>query len=306
LRRGRFAFAVLDLNQLISGERELVAAFVPASCRVETALTPSLPAVEGNRGQLRQLLLNLVQNGADALDGAAGTVQLATDMVTVTADDERYWRYTERPLKAGDYLRLRVVDSGAGMTAETVAQLCTPFFTTKQDGEGLGLAAVRNIVRDHRGGLAAESAPGEGTTVAVLLPPADRDAPAPTSEADPRAARGETVLLIDDEPEVRLALEAMLQVEGFDVVTAASGDAGLAQFAEAAGAIGLVLLDLSMPEMDGEEVLRRLRARDATVPVVVMSGHAAEKVMARFQAFAAVRFLQKPFTLASLQQALRG
>ena len=186
-------------------------------------------------------------------------------------------------------------DDGAGMDAQTVDRIFEPFFTTKFTGRGLGLAAVLGVVRGHRGALSVESVPGQGTTFRILLVPSARPAlPDPPKAAAPPGA-GLTVLLIDDEETVRDMVGEVLEHEGVSVLRAEDGARGLAVFRERHERIDVVLLDLSMPGLSGEETYRRLREIDPGVRVILSSGYDRDEARGRFGGGAPAGFIQKPY-----------
>jgi CheY-like chemotaxis protein len=210
-------------------------------------------------------------------------------------------------LPPGCYVQITVADNGTGMDGATLARVFEPFFTTKFAGRGLGLAATLGIVRGHGGGLMVESKPGEGTRFTLALKPSDHDAVGEEARRGPAtvAATGH-VLVVDDEPSVRAATQLMVEALGFKVTAAADGPSALESVGAGAGPFDLALLDLTMPRMDGFELLRRLRATQPDLPVVVMSGYVESDIRERFTADdqGSIRFLQKPFSMEALEAAL--
>jgi CheY-like chemotaxis protein len=207
---------------------------------------------------------------------------------------------------AGAYVLVEVQDDGAGMAAETRARIFDPFFSTKFTGRGLGLAAVIGIVRAHRGAIGVESAPGRGATFRVALPagdlPAPGRAPAPAAAArlEPPPVERPVVLVIDDEKHVRSVARIALEDAGFRVLTAADGAEGVATFASHAGEVRAILLDLLMPDMDGDEAFAALRQVRADVPIVLSSGLGEESAVSRFLDKGLAGFLKKPYHLDEL------
>jgi CheY-like chemotaxis protein len=234
-----------------------------------------------------------------------------TVSVGATLCDEEFLQKTELhdDLPPGPYVHLEVADTGSGMDAETQARIFEPFFTTKFTGRGLGLAAVLGIIRAYKGALKVYSEPGKGTTFRVLFPALTDGKDATRSPDSSRLAawRGKgTILLVEDE-ESLIALGArMLEHLGFTVLTASDGLQAVDLYRERGKEIDLVLMDLTMPHMDGAEAFGELRRLNQDVRVVLASGYSQEDVTSRFQGKGLSGVLQKPYTLAKLQESLSG
>jgi CheY-like chemotaxis protein len=253
---------------------------------------------------MNQIVMNLVINAAEAIGEHTGTIRVRTSLETLDARaiQQRLPTYEPSP---GQYVCLEVSDTGVGMDAETMTRIFDPFFTTKFMGRGLGLAALQGIVRGHRGAVEVRSAPNAGTTFRIFLPAAEQrtaDATRPPSAA---RADGATVLVIDDAPDVRAVAKGMLEEEGCVVHLASTGLEGVERFARLARGVDVVLLDVAMPIMSGEETLTALRRIRADVPVVVMSGYGDLETMQRFEGARVTGFLQKPFTPEQLAAKVR-
>ncbi|MCF7838791.1 MAG: CHASE domain-containing protein [Candidatus Marinimicrobia bacterium] len=261
--KGRFVIEPLNLNALLNDARELLHTCLPKQAVLDLRLADSLPHVEGDRTQIRQVVLSLVTNAGEALDNRAGVVTLATERVEVLAERAGV---KDRP-PPGRYVALEVVDTGGGMTAEVQARIFEPFFTTKFMGRGLGLPAVQGIVRAHGGWIEVKSAVGVGTQVRVLWPAMageptpERPVEAPLPAAGPPAADQALILVVDDEAPVRLLSQRMLERLGYRVLTVASGR-------EAREA-----LDWAMPHMSGEETYHEIPRRKPGLPVLLASGY---------------------------------
>jgi CheY-like chemotaxis protein len=261
---------------------------------------PEPQLVEADLTQMRQVVLNLVTNAAEAIDGRVGQVTIRTQ--TRAVDAQYLQRTRAQPLVApGTYVVIEVEDSGCGMDERVRTKLFDPFFTTKFAGRGLGLAAVLGIVSGHRGSIAVTTTIGVGSSFAVLLPAASGEPPRPrTTPPAPKAERRATILVIDDERAVRSMTAVSLESTGHTVLTAGGGREGVALFAANRERIELVLLDLTMPEMNGEQTLRALQEIDPKVPVLVMTGYAEDDVHERFQPDELAGFLAKPFAREEL------
>jgi two-component system cell cycle sensor histidine kinase/response regulator CckA len=246
---------------------------IGAHIQVETRLTDSEVRVRADRGQLEQVLVNLVVNARDAMpDG--GTLTLATAVLELAAGDPRVDSWEVRP---GAFVRLTVEDTGCGMEAETAARAFEPFFTTKEQGRGtgLGLASVYGIVEQCGGTIDVRSAPGAGTRCDVMLPMAAEPPSLARGDSGPQeaAAPGGTILVVEDEPAVRKLAVRILERDGYTVLAAENGVRALDELHARAGLPDLVLTDLVMPEMGGRELARRLRDRHPGLPVLFMSGY---------------------------------
>jgi CheY-like chemotaxis protein len=285
---------------------DLLRASVSERCRIELELAPHAPA-EGDATQLQQVLLNLVTNAAEALAERRGRVIVRTGCTEVGAHATG-----AEGAGPGRYVFLEVEDDGPGMDAATRLRIFEPFFTTKFSGRGLGLAAVQGIARAHRGAVEIESEPGRGTRLRVLMPLAAR-APQTTRDeatpADSAARRRGTVLVVDDQESVVEVAQHILQSAGHRVLTAVGGSAGIARFAEHAHEIDAVLLDLTMPDADGEQVLEALQRVRPEVPVIIATGYGAGFTAQRVRARVA-GFVHKPYAfeemLAQIERALAG
>jgi PAS domain S-box-containing protein len=293
--RGHFVVRPTSVNELVRENLPLLEVALPKSVRLETRLEENLPAVDADEGQIQQVLMNLVINGAEAIGERGGTVTVATGTQAVTASDERLWRASGQPLVPGRYVLLEVCDDGPGMAAETVDRIFEPFFTTKFTGRGLGLAAVLGVVRGHQGALSVESSPGRGTVFRILFAPSAQAPGLEGAAAATPVKRGLTLLLIDDEEVVRDMVGEVLEQEGVSVLRAEDGARGVALFRDQRARIDLVLLDLSMPGLSGEETYRRLREIDPGVSVILSSGYDHDEARGRFGERTPAGFIQKPY-----------
>jgi CheY-like chemotaxis protein len=206
-------------------------------------------------------------------------------------------------LPPGTYAGLEVTDNGSGMAPETIARIFEPFFTTKFSGRGLGLSAVLGIVQSHRGALFVESQPARGSTFRLLMPattgPTVSSAP-PFSAPDERVRLHGTALVVDDEEAVRSIAATVLEIHGATIFPAASGEAALELLRANQEKISLVLLDMTMPGLSGEDTLRRMRLLGARQPVILMSGYSESEAMQRSANLGVAGFMQKPFEVDTL------
>lgn len=303
LARGR-----IELNGLVATSLQLLRASLPCGAALRVQLEPGLPEVVGDETQLRQILLNLVVNAGEALGERGSEVTISTRRSRVTRGMlEGLALDVELP--DAEVVVVAVRDDGAGMTPEVVARIFEPFFTTKATGRGLGLAATLGLLRSHGAAIRITSAPGEGSLFEAVFPTAGDVAPASAPSRQPRPSttnfRGHgTVLLVDDDDAVRMALERQLTGMGYAVVEACGGVEGVEQFRRHAAEVRVVLLDVTMPDMNGDRMLREIRSVRPDVPALVMSGYSARDVRELFAGCPVVGFLQKPFALEELQGLL--
>jgi CheY-like chemotaxis protein len=248
--------------------------------------------------------MNLITNASDAIGSAAGTIIVQTGRMTVTREYVTgAWIGADLP--EGEYVFAEVSDTGCGMDAATMARIFDPFFTTKFTGRGLGLAAVLGIVRGHKGGIKITSEPGRGTTFRVLLPSTTTPV-APTvlpSKPAPVRVSGARVLVVDDEAGVRTIARESLKRAGFDVVTVNDGTEAI-DVLTVDKRFDVVLLDMTMPRMNGAECFRLISEMQPDLPVVLTSGYSAQDAVGRFGADGIAGFIQKPFMPAALVKTM--
>jgi PAS domain S-box-containing protein len=303
--QGRFQVLPHDLSTTIENTLEQMQPTLKGVI-LDLSLARSLPAVEGDATQVRQMIANLVTNAAEAIGDAPGTIRIRTGAMFA----EHAYLATSHlspDLPSSTYVFLEVSDTGQGIGPDAQARLFDPFFTTKFTGRGLGLSAVLGIVRSHRGAIWVESKPGQGATFRVLLPAVDvRPGVAPprpvAPEPTPRSAA--VVLVVDDEPAVRKVTTRMLEACGLSVRVACDGHEGLQMYLEHRQEIALVLLDLTMPGLNGEEVFLEIRKVDPLIPIVLMTGFTEHDASARFRGRNLNGLLQKPFRIDMIRQLL--
>ncbi len=305
--RGRFEVLPLCMSDLVGDLSDLLEVAVPRKGLVHYELAPGLPLIEADAAQIRQVVVNLVTNASEAIGPEGGTITVSTRVVQLDSPQESAIVGTVAP---GRYTCLQVSDTGCGMDAQTLKNMFDPFFTTKFTGRGLGLAAVLGIVRGHSGSIDVRTEPGRGTTFRALFPCAEgaRLKP-PRAAPPPEVARGSgTVLVIDDEPIVRSMAEQVLTAGGYRVLTAADGHEGIRQFTAHDGEVTLILLDMTMPGMGGEEVFGILKSLRDDVRVLLSSGYDEQEVTQKFEGPGPAGFIQKPYRpsdlLAKVQDVL--
>ena len=305
--RGRFVITTIDLGDLIKEMSALLRTSIPQSVEVELDLAPDLPPIEGDAGQIQQVIMNLIINAAEAIgESKPGKVVVRTSSRELSARDAAAIVERENA-GAALYVQLEVIDTGQGMDDATKARIFDPFFTTKFLGRGLGLAAVQGIVKGHGGIISVYSTPGQGTAFVVILPGKGRGARDQKWEAEPRRRSippGSVALVIDDEKTIRTLSENVLSRAGMKVLTAENGSIGVEMFRQYNQTLSVVVLDLQMPVMGGEEALKLLRQINPDVAVILSSGFDETEAQRRFSSLKPARFLQKPYTAERLVGAV--
>ncbi len=302
--RGAFQVEPLDLNVLVGEMAELLGVSRSKKVHLEVRLCEGLPLILGDRIQLQQVVMNLVMNASEAFEGQAGRVELATGMCQLDAAAPEL----KLGLAPGEYVTLRVQDEGCGMKPEVLARIFDPFFTTKPMGRGLGLSAMRGILRAHGAGLEIHSEPGEGTCIDLYFPgaqAADLRAEAVESGALDSTVLSGTLLLAEDEITIRETSRQMFERLGFQVIEAADGDEAWTLFLAHRSSLSAVVLDLTMPRRGGLEVYALIRSETPRMPVVLCSGYSREAIPEPLDPLEPRVFLQKPFTFRQMEAALR-
>jgi PAS domain S-box-containing protein len=301
--KGRIAVEHFVINDLVREMLQLLAVGISKHVKLELDLAPDLPAIEADRAQLQQVVMNLVTNASEAIGDRNGRIHVRTRALDVFAEQLASIE-PGRSLPAGRYVELTVTDTGEGMDEQTLVRIFDPFFTTKRTGRGLGLSAIQGILRAHRAGLRVESSIGLGTTfvlhfpISTVVPRRKRSSPPPPAEKFSGVA-----LVVDDEVEVRAVLAGMMRHLGFDVIEAGDGVEAIERFDALAVAPKIVLLDLTMPRMDGREAFARIRSRRRNVPVVLSSGYCEPSELQGLLDDRLCLFLAKPCRFESLYEA---
>jgi two-component system, cell cycle sensor histidine kinase and response regulator CckA len=300
--KGNFVIEPINLSELIREISRLIQTSVSRNVQLRLELRDDLPLIMADSSQMQQLIMNLVINGAEAIGpDANGTVLVTTGVQQV---DSAYLANAlgEASLSTGAYVALEVHDSGCGMDDDTLGRIFDPFFTTKFTGRGLGLSAVQGIVRGHKGTMKVYSRPGRGTTFKVLFPATEESAPPAPAPRMPTAAGGELVLVVDDEEIIRRTAKSMLERHGYTVVVADDGQKALELFQVLADKVALVLLDMTMPVLSGEETFRLMKNIQPGVKVLLSSGYNESEAIRRFTGKGLAGFIQKPYSSTALQE----
>ena len=303
--RGRFVVQNLSLNTLVEETTHLLQISISKKAVLRFDLYPSLPAVAADATQLRQVIMNLVINASEAIGDKSGVISITTGLTRVDRD------YLSGTLVApeiqdGTYVSLEVSDNGSGMSPDTQAKIFDPFFTTKFAGRGLGLAAVLGIVRGHKGTIKIYSELGRGTTFKVLLPCVSGAVVSEQPGVSSRLWQGKgLILVVDDEESVRTTAAMMLRKFGFEVTLATNGREALELFSGDPGRFTLVLMDLTMPHMDGRQAFAEMRRLKPDARIILMSGFTEQEAISQFTGKGLADFLQKPFEPDSLARVLQ-
>jgi PAS domain S-box-containing protein len=297
--KGHFVIDVVGLNALVQENLTLLRASLSRSITVALDLDCDPCMVEVDRAQIQQVVMNLLINASEAIGDQPGEVAIRTRIIQ--RPDSRFSAYTQTAIPAGRYALLEIRDNGSGMAPETVKRIFDPFFTTKFTGRGLGLAAALGFVKRHCGDVEVFSQMGAGTTFRIFLPSSDRKGSAlPRTEAAAApGVAGQTVLVVDDEEMVRNTATAALERQGFRVLAAGNGAEALDILGSESG-ISLVILDLTMPVMTGEQTVPLIQAMRPDIPIILSSGFGETEISNRFASSGVADFLQKPYSATAI------
>ena len=307
-------FQVIHLQQFFKDIKAFLRSTVSKRITLTFNVLSNLPPIRGDRSQLRQLLMNIVTNAAEAIGDQEGTIQVRTNIIDTSTPDLRNY-HIMGDLPWGPCVSFTIQDSGSGIKPELIPKIFDPFFSTKFPGRGLGLAALLGIVRGHGAAIAVRSHIGEGTEFLFLFPttnaPLPKSIPSLTLPKEPsKNSSHSKVLVVDDEEEVRTACSLILKEIGFDALVAQDGKAGSQIFEQYQGEIALVFLDLTMPYLDGGKLAQKIRESDRDVPILVSSGYPEEEAMKHFAQAGINAFIQKPFQveilIAKIQELIGG
>lgn len=306
---GRAAFAIrpVDLSTAVREIGSLLETTISKKVTLKLDLTPELPYIDGDEGQIQQIIMNLVINASEAIGENPGEIRVSTRALHRFENDG--FENSQGAAKPGRYVAFEVSDSGCGMSEETKLRIFDPFFTTKKNGRGIGLATVLGIVRNHHGALLVDSHLGHGTTFRVVFPagesqPAAR--PRTVAAAREQLWGNETILVADDDEGIRRMNRAALERFGYKVLLAADGDEAVRLYRQHKGEIAVVLLDWAMPVMNGDEALARIIEIDPTARVLMSSGYAETGTLKRDGKPLIAGFVQKPYTTTQIVERLRG
>jgi PAS domain S-box-containing protein len=306
--RGHFVVQSQDLNQVVQELTHLLEVSISKKVVLHFDLDPDLPPIEADAAQIQQVVMNLVTNAADAIGDREGSIRIRTGLERLEREHLLAATLPGQDLPSGAYVVLEVEDTGCGMNREVLDRIFDPFFTTKSTGRGLGLSALLGILRGHNAGLRIASEPGRGSRFQLYFPAASSRLPAPAEpapESGPRGLRGR-VLVVDDEELILETTAMALSAIGFEVETARDGLEALARVEAGREGLDLVLMDLTMPRMDGREAFLAMRRLAPDLPVILSSGYNEQDSLQAFGGEGPAAFLQKPYQLQELRRVLQG
>ncbi len=301
----------LDVTVVINDVLHLLRLSISKHAVLKTVFGKNLPAVRANSSQIVQMVMNLITNASEAIGERSGVITITTSRVRIVEDSRPMTIGTD--LLEGDYVQLEFSDSGCGMTEDVRSAIFDPFFTTKSGGRGLGLAVVRGIVLAHGGAITVQSAPDKGTTIRILLPcTAEPAVTPPQITATPQASSGRqrkpsvagTVLVVDDEDILRVAVSRMLEKRGFTVLDARDGNATIKLFRAHKNEIGAILLDVTIPGTSSREVLAEVRRIRPDVKVILTTAYSREFVSGSFDELRVDGFIRKPYQIVDVARLL--
>ncbi len=298
-----------DLNKLVRETTQLLELSIGKLAQLELDLSPHSPVIEVDHAQMSQIMMNLVINASEALPAYGGIIRIRTGSTWLAADMLEQACIGQN-LPAGQFAFLEVSDTGCGMNEETLAKIFDPFFTTKFTGRGLGLAAVLGIVRAHNGCFFVESVPTEGSTFRMCLPlqsasvDSSHSLPCPAPRLSEEQRQSLRILLVDDEPEIRTVTAEVLALEGFSVETASDGIEAVERFHRRPDTYDLVILDLTMPGLDGVGALKQMRNLRGDIRVLLMSGYSDRESALGDLLNDSTLFLRKPFARENLMERI--
>jgi len=304
-RKAESKLVPLDLNEEIGTFYSLLVSTLPKTIEIKMALADNLHLISGDASQLGQVIMNIAVNARDAMP-EGGQMTISTE--NVTFNETCYLE--DAQIKAGEYVQLRISDTGCGMNKEILRHIYEPFFTTKETGKGtgIGLAVVYGVLKNHHGYILCDSEPGRGTTFDFYLPALNALAleKRRNKEVLQEFYKGqETILLVDDEPHLLETGQELLAIAGYHVLTAASGEDALSVLDCKEADISLVILDLMMPGMGGLACLNKIRKLIPEMQVIVASGYSANARTQEITAKGAAAFIQKPYRFEELSKIIR-
>lgn len=314
--KGQFIVHPMNLSEVIRKILQLLETSVSKKSKLIVDLQDNLPLIEADDGQMQQVIMNLVINAAEAMGESTGEIHIATESVYLT-EEKLLSLLNGEAISKGDYIVIHVRDNGCGMDADTQKKIFDPFFTTKFTGSGLGMSAMLGIVRGHHGALLMQSVAGKGTQFSIYFPIAEASHVASKAhvakgslDLDISSASPTTVLVVDDERGIRKLVSNILDEVGMRSMQAESGEQGLALLEQHLDEIDVVLLDMTMPNMNGQQFYVKMQAFASHIPVIISSGYSESDIRQRFEKNMslsndlAIAFLEKPYRSEALKDSI--
>jgi PAS domain S-box-containing protein len=306
--KGKFIVKPLNLSNMVEDITKLLKVSIARNVTIDIKLAEQLPAVDIDESQIQQVIMNLVINASDAIGDSDGTITIETGVMHT---DHSSWRtsFMQDDMPQGHYVFLEVTDDGCGMDEKVLLHIFDPFFTTKFTGRGLGLSAVLGIIRGHQGTLKVDSKPGFGTSFRMLLPISQQAVMIDelSTDGDEKAWHSNgTILIIDDEDAILEIASIMIEEIGLKAMTAKDGIKGVETYRKYQSEIIAVLLDMTMPKMDGQECFRQLYEINNEVIVILSSGYNEQDAISNFTHKGLAGFIQKPYRIEALEQVIRA
>ena len=298
--KGRFAMGQIDLNRLLEELKPQIALDLTKRATLGFRLAESLPRIEGDPVQIQQVVKYLVTNASESLGDGEGIIDITTGNQDLEAEMIRQ-SFPGQLLMPGPHVTLEVTDTGCGIRPENLPRIFDPFYSTKFAGRGLSLAVAQGILRGHKAGFTLTSSVGVGTRFKLFFPIVPTAYPAPVAALREEPIPQGSILFVDDEPVLREAVGEMLEMLGYDVIFAKDGLEAVERYKERQAEIGLVVMDLTMPRMDGKAALQAIQAINPNAKVILSSGYSEHDAIQQFQNGGLAGFLPKPYRLAQLE-----
>lgn len=296
---------VVLVNQMVN----ILKSTIPQNVAINFDCSANIPLILGDENQLSQIVMNLIINASEAIGEAQGEISVSLT-TTIISIDQPELDYLGKAIQPNCYACLEVTDNGNGMDDEAIKRIFEPFFTTKFVGRGLGMSAVLGIITAHKGALQLQSQTGQGSTFKVFLPiePTASTGDMPLILTAPAATQLKscTILLVEDDEQVRMAARAMLQKMGFTIIEASNGKEALEVYQRNANDINLVITDIGMPVMDGYELFQKLKSLNPILSIIVSSGFSDTVVTSRIPRNDIAGFMSKPYRFDKMQEVLKN
>ncbi|MFC1561184.1 ATP-binding protein [Candidatus Latescibacterota bacterium] len=296
--KGSFIVEPIDLNILVDEMAHLLKVSISKNVTLKFSFAENLPTIEADAAQIRQVVMNLITNASESIGENIGSITIKTG-ITHTEKEQ----VSDKNSNKGKYVYIEISDTGCGMDEKTKAKIFDPFFTTKLTGRGLGLSVVHENVRGHKGSISITSEPDKGTVFTCYFPFSGKPLKVAEEEVIPSneiLIEGGGILVIDDEQDVLEVVKTMLETIDFKVYIVSSGREGIEFFRTNADKINIILIDITMPNMNGEGTFREIRKISTDIPVILSSGYSEHDVKQQFTEIYTADFIQKPYQIKTL------